>query len=194
MAKPKIIKTVMGTRGPMETRRIKQLVVRNTGQAVKDLVAKWHRYDHETEAWISPMISIFPETARISGSGLIMRGTAFTAESLKASKLWADADPDLKVSFRLTGDQLPFNNSSAPNVSDWVELTRLPSFTVMKGDQALSREQIEKEEGLKDGACGRVVVSHYSVTRGGGVLEVRRHINRKNQLFYNTQSRSSRCQ
>ena len=77
---------------------------------------------------------------------------------------------------------LPFNNPSAPNVSDWVELTRLPSFTVMRGDQALSREQIEREEGLKDGACGRVVVSHYSVTRGGGVLEVRRHINKKSNI------------
>ena len=172
MAKPKIIKTVMGTRGPMETRRIKQLVVRNTGQAVKDLVAKWHRYDQDTKAWISPMISIF----------LIMKGTAFTADSLKASKLWADADGNLKVSFRLTEDKLPFNNSSAPNVSDWVELTRLPSFTVMRGDQALSREQIESEEGLKDGACGRVVVSHQSVTRGSGVLEVRRHINRKTNI------------
>ena len=49
-------------------------------------------------------------------------------------------------------------------MSDWVELIRLPSFTVMRGDQALSREQIEREEGLKDGACGREVVSHQSVT------------------------------
>ena len=93
-----------------------------------------------------------------------MRGTAFTADSMKVLKLWANADTNLKVSFRVTGDQLPFNNLSAPNVSYWVELIRLPSFTVMRGDQALSREQIESEEGLKDGACGREVVSHQSVT------------------------------
>ena len=127
------------------------MVVRNASKAVRDLVAKWHRYDPDSKAWIAPMVSIFPETARISGSGLIMRGMAFTAEGMKASKLWADADPGLTVSFTLTGDQLPFNNGNAPNVSDWVELTRIPTFTVMKEYQVLSREQMESEEGLKGG-------------------------------------------
>ena len=181
MTKPKIIKTVLGTRGPLETRRLKQLVVRNAGEAVRDLVAKWHRYDPDSEAWIAPMVSIFPETARISGSGLIMRGTAFTADGMKASKLWVDADPGLTVSFTLTGDQLPFNNGNAPNVSDWVD--RIPTFTVMKGDQVLSREQMESEEGLKDRACARVVVSQLSVTKGIGVLEVRRHNTERNTNF-----------
>ena len=40
----------------------------------------WHHYDQDTEAWISPIISIFPETTRISGSGLIMRGMVFTVD------------------------------------------------------------------------------------------------------------------
>ena len=138
MTKPKTIKTVLGARGPMEKEDIRKLMVRNTGQDVNVLVAKWHQHDTTSEAWVTPIVTILPETARISGSRVLMRGAAFTAENIKAKKVWTDADGDLTISFAIRGEDLAFDNQAAPNVSSWLEVDRLPSFTAMKADQALS--------------------------------------------------------
>ena len=156
----------------MEKDDIRKLMVRNTGQDVNVLVAKWHHHDATSEAWVTPIVTVLPETARISGSRVLMRGAAFTAENIKAKKVWTDADGDLTISFAIRGEDLAFDNQAAPNVSSWLEVDRLPSFTAMKADQALSSALREQEDGLKDGLCGRVVINHQSVTRATAVLQV----------------------
>ena len=98
MTKPKTIKTVLGARGPMEKEDIRKLMVRNTGQDVNVLVAKWHQHDTTSEAWVTPIVTILPETARISGSRILMRGAA---KNIKAKKVWTDADGDLTISFAI---------------------------------------------------------------------------------------------
>ena len=103
-----------------------------------------------------------------------MRGAAFTADNIKAKKVWTEADGDLTISFTIRGEELAFDNQAAPNVSSWLEVDRLPSFTAVKADQALSSALREQEDGLKDGLCGRVVmvINHQSVTRATAVLQV----------------------
>ena len=71
------------------------------------------------------MVTILPETAQISGSRILMRGAAFTAENIKAKKVWTDADGDLTISFAIRGEDLAFDNQAAPNVSSWLEVDRL---------------------------------------------------------------------
>ena len=119
------------------------------------------------------MVTILPETARIS-SRILIRRAAFTADNIKAKKVWKEADGDLTISFTIRGEELAFDNQAAPNVSSWLEVDRLPSFTALKADQALSSALREQEDGLKDGLCGRVVmvINHQSVTRTTAVLQV----------------------
>ena len=38
----------------------------------------------------------------------------------------------------MTLEELAFDNQAAPNVSSWLEVSRLPSFTAIKADQVLS--------------------------------------------------------
>ena len=123
---------------------------------------------------MAPVVTILPETAQISGSRILMRGAAFTADNIKAKKVWTEADGDLTISFTIRGEELAFDNQAAPNVSSWLEVDRLPSFTAVKADQALSSALREQEDGLKDGLCGRVVmvINHQSVTRATAVLQV----------------------
>ena len=120
---------------------------------------------------MAPVVTILPETARIS-SRILIRRAAFTADNIKAKKIWTEADGDLTISFTIRGEELAFVNQAAPNVSCWLEVDRLPSFTAVKADQALSSALREQEDGLKDGLCGRVVINHQSVTRATAVLQV----------------------
>ena len=61
------------------------------------------------------MVTILPETARIS-SRILMRGAAFTADNIKAKKIWTEADGDLTISFTIRGEELAFDNQRATAV------------------------------------------------------------------------------
>ena len=100
-------------------------------------MAKWHQFEANSKAWVAPVVSILPKTARISGSRIIIRA-AFSANNIKAKKIWMEMDGDLAITFTIRGEELAFDNQAAPNVSSWLEVSRLPSFTAIKADQVLS--------------------------------------------------------
>ena len=160
---------VLKKRGHMTPTSLSQLVVRNMGE---DLSTRLTEFGVRLEegAVVTPVVSLRPENGRVASSRLAVRGEVFRARSLPAREIWPQVREDLQVAFTINGTILAFNSREGPNVSDWVELDRLPSFSVTRPSeeeglppQIMTREERNQEEGVKEGVCGRVVIQHKSV-------------------------------
>ena len=158
-------------KGPMKRGMLKKLVVPDGGLSISTKLTEYGAV-YNVNAVVNPVIS-YDDQSKITGSRLVVRGPLFNCEGMNAQCIWPGAKPDLEVSFTVHGQNLQFS-SAAPNVSEWLELRSLPSFKVtdIEGGEELDLEQVDEEDGAKDGACIRVVFRHISPIEVGVFLQV----------------------
>ena len=157
----------------------KALLVRSEGSEITNLLEEWGAPDISAIPATSLLVTARETTGRIVNSKLVIRGPCFTAtvsNPVKANTIWPGADPAITLRFSIQGEALNFANKDARNCSLWASLDSLTSFRVYKagdeGDVAQSPSDIKNLEGVKDGACFRVVLHPYSVSQMEATLQV----------------------
>ena len=85
-----------------------------------------------------------------------------------------EASTPRSTTFSVGGTALNISNPDTPNISDWMELRSLVGAKVINSEsgETLSLEQINEEDGLRNGACPQVVLHHLSVTHVAATLQV----------------------
>ena len=151
------------------------LLVRSEGAEVTQLLENWGAPDLMADPAVTLLISAREITGRVTSSKLVIRGPIFVVrpeDQFKANTIWSGLEDNITLSFSISGEILNFSNREARNFSTWTGLDTLPSFKVHKDGVALSREEFQAMDGLKDGACFRVAVQTHSTTHMAASLLV----------------------
>ena len=106
-----------------------------------------------------------------------MRGPLFTAteaNAVPANQIWQEAREDVRISFLIDGSALNFSSDESPNISDWVELRALNGYRVTDSTAGrdLQDQELDEMDGMKEGACVRVVLQHKNAAWVSATLQV----------------------
>ena len=161
-------------KGPVPKGFVKSLVAANGGLAITEKLKERGVITTARPA-VTPVLTC--GNGKVTASRLVARGPMFVATAtnpVKAKAIWPEAGEELAITFSVGGTALNFGNPDTPNISDWMELRSLVGAKVVNSEsgETLSLEQINEEDGLRNGACLRVVLHHLSVTHVAATLQV----------------------
>ena len=162
---------ILKKRGPLKAGFLKKLVVGDSGVGLSNKLRDFGNTTN-TKAVVTPVIT-FDANSKIAGSRLVVRGPLFKVFNMKATNIWPEAPADLEVNFTVGGTSLKFNSEN-PNISDWVEIKNLQDYKVVdtEAGELVDQEQVDETDGMRNGACIRVVLRILSVKAAGAFLQV----------------------
>ena len=158
-------------KGPTKKGFLRKLVVSDGGLAISTKLEE-HGAVFTAKAVVTPVIT-FNDQSKVTGSRIVVRGPLFHCPKVKAQSIWPEARAGVEVAFTVGGQALKFS-PGAPNVSEWLELRSLQSYSVTDTEamEELDQEQVDEEDGVRKGACVRVVLRHVSPIVVGAFLQV----------------------
>ena len=158
---------VFKKKGDVPSSVLKALLVSNVGAAIAEKLAQFKSPTASTP-YVTPVITVANSTGRITDSRLVMRGPLFTATKanvVSANQIWHEAREDVRISFLI---------DESLNISDWVELRALNGYRVTDSTAGrdIQDQELDEMDGLKEGACVRVVLQHKNAAWVSATLQV----------------------
>ena len=146
--------------------KMNTMVVRGHGaKAMAEVCRKYHGYT--TGAAMGAMLTVDVNSGRINGARYAAIGEAgvevIAMPSINARKVWPECHKKLVLNFNLKPDDLVFTADAGPVhggrcASEWVDFLDSDAVTLWNQDVQVDKGTWKEWEGVKDGACLKVML------------------------------------